>query len=68
MERYLVVINHEEQYSIWPEHRDIPLGWEKEGFSGTKEECLAHIDDVWKDITPKSVRDHLEKIRENLTP
>lgn len=53
---YRVVLNHEEQYSIWPADRECPAGWRNEGTRGTKEECLAHIDTVWTDITPLSVR------------
>ncbi|MEV7007976.1 MbtH family NRPS accessory protein [Streptosporangium sp. NPDC051022] len=52
-----VVVNHEEQYSIWPEGRDLPDGWRPEGFSGAKEECLAHIDQVWTDLRPLSARE-----------
>ena len=51
-----VVVNHEEQYSIWPEGRDLPDGWRLEGFSGSREECLAHIDRVWTDLRPLSAR------------
>ncbi|MFF3438954.1 MbtH family protein [Streptosporangium sp. NPDC002721] len=51
-----VVVNHEEQYSIWPDGRDLPDGWREEGFSGTKEDCLAHIDRVWTDLRPLSAR------------
>lgn len=57
--RYRVVVNHEEQYSIWPEDRDNPLGWTDVGMSGSKEECLQHIRTVWTDITPLSVRQAL---------
>ena len=53
---YTVVVNHEEQYSIWPTHKDMPLGWNGVGKTGTKEECLAHIKDVWTDMRPLSVR------------
>ncbi|GAA3419645.1 MbtH family protein [Streptosporangium vulgare] len=53
---YRVVVNHEEQYSIWPDGRDLPDGWREEGVSGTKEDCLAHIDRVWTDLRPLSVR------------
>lgn len=53
---YQVVVNHEEQYSIWPVELEIPSGWRPVGVTGTKEECLAHIDEVWTDITPLSVR------------
>ncbi|WP_314176402.1 MbtH family protein [Streptomyces winkii] len=54
--RYAVVLNHEEQYSIWPAAREIPAGWRAEGTEGSKEECLAHIDRVWTDMRPLSVR------------
>jgi MbtH protein len=53
---YHVVINHEEQYSIWPVDRDIPAGWSAVGMSGPKDECLAHIDTVWTDMRPLSLR------------
>jgi uncharacterized protein YbdZ (MbtH family) len=58
-ERYRVVVNDEEQYSIWPEGKDLPLGWQAEGMAGSKEECLAHIEKVWTDMRPKSLRDRL---------
>lgn len=52
-----VVINDEEQYSIWPQGRELPLGWRAVGSSGTKSECLAHITNVWSDMRPRSLRD-----------
>lgn len=54
--RYDVVINDEEQYSIWPEFREVPAGWHKTGFSGSKEECAAHVDEKWTDMRPLSLR------------
>lgn len=57
---YHVVLNHEEQYSIWPTDRDIPNGWRAEGTVGTKDECLAHIDEVWTDMRPLSLRKYME--------
>lgn len=54
--RYKVVVNHEEQYSIWPEARENALGWRDAGKSGTKEECLAYIKEVWTDMRPLSLR------------
>ena len=57
--RYKVVLNEEEQYSIWPVSKDNPPGWRDEGTSGTREECLAHIDEVWTDMRPLSVRKQL---------
>lgn len=57
--RYVVVINHEEQYSIWPEKREMPPGWNATGVAGTKAECLAHIDEVWTDMRPRSLREQM---------
>lgn len=54
--RYAVVLNHEEQYSIWPVGRAVPDGWREAGKVGTKAECLAHIDEVWTDMRPLSLR------------
>ncbi len=53
---YKVVINHEEQYSIWPAHRENPLGWKDAGRSGPKKECLEYIEQVWTDMRPLSLR------------
>jgi MbtH protein len=53
---YMVVINDEEQYSIWPRHKDIPRGWRSVGKEGRKAECLAYIDEVWTDMRPLSLR------------
>ena len=54
--RYNVVLNDEEQYSIWPSDRALPAGWRREGMAGTKDECLAHIEVVWTNMRPLSVR------------
>ena len=51
-----VVINSEEQYSIWPADRENALGWRDAGFSGTKVECLTYIKEVWTDMRPASLR------------
>jgi MbtH protein len=53
---YKVVVNHEEQYSIWPAGRENPLGWREVGKSGAKTECLAYIKEVWTDMRPLSLR------------
>jgi MbtH protein len=53
---YKVVVNHEEQYSIWPNNRDNPSGWRDAGKNGTKSDCLAHIKEVWTDMRPLSLR------------
>ena len=54
--QFLVVVNQEEQYSLWPEGRELPAGWRAEGTSGTRAECLAHIEAVWTDMRPLSLR------------
>jgi len=53
---YHVVMNHEEQYSIWPDGKKIPDGWDTVGKSGLKEECLSYINEVWIDMRPLSLR------------
>ena len=62
---YKVVVNHEEQYSIWPVDKENALGWADEGKSGAKEECLAHIKEVWTDMRPLSLRKKMEKMAQN---
>ena len=52
-----VVVNDEEQYSVWPADRPLPGGWREAGRRGTREECLAHVDEVWTDLRPRSVRE-----------
>lgn len=54
---YAVVLNDEEQHSIWPTDRDVPEGWRAEGVRGTKAVCLEHIEQVWTDMRPRSVRE-----------
>jgi MbtH protein len=53
---YHVVMNHEEQYSIWPEDKEIPQGWKSVGKRGLKSECLSYIGEVWTDMRPLSLR------------
>lgn len=55
-ELYQVVVNHEAQFSIWPLDRPLPFGWRAAGFEGAREACLAHIEEVWTDMTPLSLR------------
>jgi len=56
VETFQVVLNDEGQYSIWPADRERPAGWHHDGFTGTRAECLAHIDEVWTDMRPISAR------------
>jgi MbtH protein len=58
--QYHVVVNEEEQYSIWPTEREIPLGWREAGKSGSKAECLNYINEVWTDMRPLSLRKRME--------
>lgn len=53
---FRVVVNHEEQYSIWPVARELPQGWRDAGKHGSKEDCLAYIEEVWTDMRPLSLR------------
>ena len=57
---YKVVVNHEEQYSIWPADREDALGRNDAGKSGTKAECFAYIEEVWTDMRPLSLRKKME--------
>ncbi len=59
---YKVVLNHEEQYSIWPVERDNPLGWNDAGKKGTKTECLSYIKEVWTDMRPLSLRKKMDEV------
>ena len=58
---YKVVVNHEEQYSIWFADREPPLGWREVGKSGPKAECLTYIKEVWTDMRPLSLRKKMEE-------
>ena len=62
---YNVVMNHEEQYSIWPVDREPPRGWQDVGKSGKKDECLAYISEVWTDIRPLSLRKRMADMQAN---
>ncbi len=57
---FIVVINHEEQYAIWPDYKAIPGGWKAVGKAGNKEECLNYINEHWTDMRPKSLRDAMQ--------
>ena len=55
-EEFVVVVNEEEQYSIWFVGREIPPGWREVGKTGSKQECLDYIKEVWTDMRPLSLR------------
>ncbi len=58
---YRVVVNHEEQYSIWPADKELPAGWTDAGKRGSKAECLSHIAEVWTDMRPRSLREAMAR-------
>ncbi|MEV5582830.1 MbtH family NRPS accessory protein [Streptomyces parvus] len=62
---YAVVLNQEEQYSLWPADREVPQGWKREGKTGTKEECMEHIKEVWTDMRPLSLRQKMDADRQS---
>lgn len=64
---YQVVVNHEEQYSLWPAERQPPLGWRAVGKSALKAACLAYIEEVWTDMRPLSLRQHMAEAAASLT-
>jgi MbtH protein len=64
--QYKVVVNHEEQYSIWFVERELPLGWKATGFQGNKAECLTHIEEVWTDMRPLSLRKKMAEIEDKV--
>ncbi|MEF7613135.1 MbtH family NRPS accessory protein [Aquincola sp. MAHUQ-54] len=55
-----VVLSDEGRYSIWPDYKEIPWGWRAEGFSGAKQACLDHIEQVWTDMRPLSLRQAMD--------
>jgi MbtH protein len=59
---YQVVVNHEEQYSLWPADKALPLGWSAEGKTGSKQECLDYIKEVWTDMRPLSLRKKMHEM------
>ncbi|HEY9392117.1 MAG TPA: MbtH family NRPS accessory protein [Mycobacteriales bacterium] len=58
---YTVVINDEDQYSIWEAGRPLPGGWRDAGFTGSKQDCLAHVEKVWTDMRPRSLREAMDR-------
>ncbi len=62
-EMYLVLVNQEEQYSLWPSYKPIPLGWRAVGKERTKEECVVYIEEVWTDMRPLSLRKQMNELK-----
>ena len=57
---FYVVVNEEEQYSIWPVNKEIPRGWRTDGTQGSKADCVAYIDTIWTDMRPLSLRKQMD--------
>lgn len=62
-EIFKILINDEEQYSLWPAWKEAPKGWKPVGPTGSKQECLEYVKSVWKDMRPKSLREEMEKTK-----
>jgi MbtH protein len=58
--RYQVLRNDEEQYSLWLAEQEVPKGWQPVGKEGSREECMAYVDEVWTDMRPRSLREQME--------
>jgi MbtH protein len=63
--RYAVVVNDEEQYSIWRADSEPPGGWHPDGTTGTRQACLDHIAVVWTDLRPRSLREAMAAAAED---
>ncbi|SEF37803.1 MbtH protein [Amycolatopsis pretoriensis] len=56
---YQVLLNDEGQYSLWPAGKEVPAGWHPDGTRGTRQECMDHVDEVWTDMRPRSLRERM---------
>ncbi len=56
---YQVLVNDEGQYSLWPADKEVPAGWHADGTRGTRQECMDHVDEVWTDMRPRSLRERM---------
>ena len=57
---FIVLVNHEDQYSVWPSAQPVPNGWTRVGPVGSKAECVAFIDEAWNDMRPRSLREAMD--------
>lgn len=62
---YRVVVNGEDQYSIWPADRDMPHGWRDTRYIGKKTQCLEYIKQIWTDMRPKSLRETTKAMQQH---
>lgn len=64
--QYQVVVNAEEQYSIWPADKSLPAGWRNIGFQSSREQCLERIREIWTDMRPLSLRRAMDSAEKSL--
>lgn len=57
---FKVLVNHEEQYSLWPDFKAVPAGWRETGTRGSKQECLDYVERTWTDMRPLSLRQAMD--------
>lgn len=67
-QEFVVVVNTEDQYSIWPSSKNIPAGWESRGVRGGKQECIDYINKVWTDMRPRSLREFMDASATGVSP
>lgn len=60
--RYQVLVNDEDQYSLWLANHDVPAGWRSVGVSGSKQECMDYVDQTWTDMRPRSLRERMDSL------
>jgi uncharacterized protein YbdZ (MbtH family) len=58
---FLVLVNDEDQHSLWPAFADIPQGWRKVFGESGRAECLAYVEQHWTDMRPKSLREAMDR-------
>lgn len=63
LQLFYVLKNIEEQYSIWPDFKDIPIGWHAVGSPMPKDDCLSYINKVWVDMRPLSLRKQIDEVK-----
>ena len=63
---FKVVVNHEEQYSLYPAERRVPIGWRAVGKVAEEEECLRYIEEIWINNRPPDVRERVQALREEV--
>lgn len=61
---FVVLVNDEEQYSLWPASNEVPAGWRPAGKEGSESDCMAYVDEVWTDMRPLSLRRQMDDVPE----